>query len=187
MNMTVDIPTLETERLILRPPKSEDTEAFIGLYASDRAKFIGGPNTDRRAVSRAFGHIAGLWVLRGYSSFVAEVKGGDGSPVGSLGPWHPYTWPELEFGWTLWSDDHEGKGYVTEAMRTLIPWTWERTGLDTAISIIDDGNDASVRVAEALGATFDADDTERHNAPNGAFGDTEVKALIYRHRKGALR
>ena len=186
MTQTVTIPTLETERLILRAPAMSDTDGFSDLYADERSRFIGGPNPDRKATARAFGHVAGLWVLRGVSSFVADVKGGPTS-IGSFGPWHPYHWPELEFGWTLWSAEHEGKGYVTEAMRTIIPWTWDRVDVDSAISVIDESNTASVRVAEALGATFDADATDRYNAPGAVFHD-DVRdiALIYRHRRGAL-
>ena len=132
------------------------------------------------------GEIAGQWLLRGVSSFIAEEKTDPGKPIGSMGAWEPFTWPEMEFGWTLWSAKHEGKGFVTQAMRFLIPWTFERTGKDTAISVIDDGNDGSVRVAEALGATFDAETTERENADDGAFAGHTPRVNIYRHRKGAL-
>mgnify|MGYP001801534739 CR=1 FL=1 len=37
------IPTLETERLILRPPRPEDTEACVAFYASERSSRVGGP------------------------------------------------------------------------------------------------------------------------------------------------
>lgn len=184
-SVRVDIPVLHTERLILRAPRIEDTEGFAALFASDRSRYIGGPVRDRRAVARSLGEMAGLWILRGWSSFVAELKGGDGTPIGSFGPWYPETWPETEFGWTLWSDAFEGRGYVTEAMRRIIPWFWDRSGLETAISVIDEGNDRSVRVAEALGASLDAADTRRHNAPGGVFAGGDLRALIYRHRKEA--
>ncbi len=184
---SVTIPTLETERLVLRPPRMEDTGPFIDFYASDRARFVGGPKNSPRDVARAMGEIAGQWLLRGVSSFIVETKAAPGQPIGSMGAWEPFTWPEMEFGWTLWSAKNEGEGYVTEAMRKLIPWTFERTGKTTAISIIDDGNDASVRVAEALGATFDAKTTERENASGGAFEENDVPVNIYRHRKGDLK
>ena len=183
---TVTIPTLETERLILRPPRMEDTGPIFDVYSSERAKFVGGPIDNIRTVARAMGEIAGQWLLRGVSSFIAEEKATPGVPVGSFGAWEPYTWPEMEYGWTLWTSDDEGKGYVTEAMRKIIPWTWEWTGKDTAISVIDEGNDGSVRVAEALGAVFDPETTERETSDGGAFAGHTPKVNIYRHRKGAL-
>ena len=37
------IPTLETERLVLRAPGIGDFEPFAAFYASERSKFVGGP------------------------------------------------------------------------------------------------------------------------------------------------
>lgn len=186
MSLTLTIPTLETERLILRAPRMSDADAFADFLATDRAKFVGGPVTDRRAALRTFGNAVGLWIMRGYSSFVATVKGSD-DPIGFFGPWYPRPWPEPEFGWTLWSGENEGKGYVTEAMRTLIPWTWDNVDIETAISVIDDGNDASVHVAERLGATYDADASDIANTEGSPFYQEDRPALIYRHVKGGLK
>ena len=45
------IPTLGTERLILRPPVFEDFPAYARLLASPRANGIGGPFDERTAWS----------------------------------------------------------------------------------------------------------------------------------------
>ena len=106
--------------------------------------------------------------------------------VGTVGPWYPLYFPEPEFGWSVWDPSLEGRGYVTEAMRVLIPWTWETVGLTTAISIIDEGNDASARVAERLGATLDEQATEAANRPDSPhYLPDGPKARIFRHRRPA--
>lgn len=178
--VTVEIPTLETERLILRAPTIEDSAAFAAFLKTARSVYVGGPVADTRAATRAFGHVAGLWVLRGVSSFTGCLR--DGTPIGFFGPWWPANWPETEFGWSLWDAAHEGQGYVTEAMQTILPWTWEHTGLSTAISVIDQGNSRSIAVAERLGATLDAKATEAANQPGSPFHEPDGdEALVYRH------
>ena len=44
-----EIPTLVTERLILRAPGPEDFEPFAAFYASERASMVGGPESRRDA------------------------------------------------------------------------------------------------------------------------------------------
>ena len=190
MTSTFTIPTLETDRLILRAPQLSDTEHFIAFMTSDRAQYVGGTMMGpqgRRNAGRGFGNLAGQWVLRGYGLFIGALKSDPKTPLGGFGVFHPVTIQEPEFGWTVYDAAFESKGYVTEAMRKIIPWAWDVIGTDTAQSHIDDGNDASVQVAKALGATFDADETERANAPDGEFGDAPQIVNIYRHHKGALQ
>lgn len=185
--LTVHIPTLETDRLILRAPRMEDFEPMMDFMETDRSKFVGGP-TERRNSMRGFGHIAGLWVTRGYSLFIGERKDAPGTPIGAFGPFYPLSWPELEFGWSIWDAGNEGKGYVTEALRVLIPWTWDKTGAETAVSFIDADNPRSVNVAKALGAVHDPESTTAMNQPGSPFYDEEdVDILVYRHTKGALQ
>lgn len=156
MTLTVRIPVFETERLTLREPRMSDVDAFTAFLQSDRAAFVGG-GAHRTSIdcARAFGNMAGQWVLRGYGPLVFTLR--DGTPIGSGGPWFPRTWPEPEFGWTLWSGDHEGHGYVTEAMTCLRDWTFANTDLKTLVSYIDPDNHASQRVAQRLGGYHDPD------------------------------
>ncbi len=162
------IPTLETERLILRGPKAEDWGVWHPFAISDRAKFIGGPY-DLGTAWRAFGHICGHWLMRGYGSFVVNLKGDD-SAVGLTGPWHPANWPERELGWTMWRDDLEGTSVMFEAASAARDFAFNDLGWDTAVSYIEKGNTRSIRLAERLGATLD----ENAKGP-------DPKDLVYRH------
>ena len=187
MSLDVHIPTLTTDRLVLRPQRLSDAKPFMDFMMSDRAEFVGGPSSKRYA-ARSFASFSGQWVLRGYGLLIGALKSDPHTPLGGFGVFHPVHIEEPEFGWTLYDGANEGKGYVTEAMRTIIPWAWDVIGTDTAQSHIDEGNDASVAVARALGATFDAAETERANAPGGDFDDEDGPHVnIWRHHKGALR
>jgi RimJ/RimL family protein N-acetyltransferase len=185
--MSVTIPTLETDRLILRGPRLSDLGAYVAYKTSARSKFTGGP-IDREKASFQFAALSGLWALRGYGLFMAELKDKPDDVIGGFGVFHPLSnQEEPEFGWTLYNAAFEGQGYVTEAMRTVIPWAWPVMGVDTAQSHIDEGNDPSVAVAKALGATFDAKQTQIANAPGGEFhGGDGPLVNIWRHQKGAL-
>jgi RimJ/RimL family protein N-acetyltransferase len=160
----VNIPTLHTTRLTLREPRMSDVDPFTGFIQSERARFVGGgAHRTPQDSARSFGHMAGLWVLRGYGPFIFTLH--DGTPIGSGGPWFPKTWPEPEFGWTMWDVKYEGQGYATEAMTTLRDWTFANTGLSTLVSYIDPENLASQKVAQRLGGVIDPNATPPDDDP----------------------
>ena len=67
------IPTIETERLILRAPHEGDLDAQAAFFQSDRSAAFGGPS-DRSDVWRALMRGAGHWVIRGYGMWYIEDK-----------------------------------------------------------------------------------------------------------------
>ncbi|MDJ1015405.1 MAG: GNAT family N-acetyltransferase [Paracoccaceae bacterium] len=166
-----DTPVIETERLTLRAPRMGDYPAWEAFFASDRARFIGGPGETRTAW-RGFAHVVGMWALKGCGSFVFTRKRDD-TPLGMAGPWVPEDWPEREIGWTVWDADAEGKGYAFEAAAAARDHAFRDLGWSTAVSYITAGNDRSVALAERLGARLDAS----AEAP----GDDSEQVLVYRH------
>lgn len=169
------IPTLETERLILRGPRMEDVPHWLAFAATERAAFIGGPRiADPGTAWRAFAHVAGMWMLRGYGSFVFELKADPGTPVGMTGPWHPLDWPERELGWTIWSADLEGTGLAFEAAQEARRFAYADLGWLTAVSYIDSRNARSIALAERMGCTLDPD----AKSPDADEGEV---ILVYRH------
>lgn len=188
---TVNIPTLETTRLILRAPRPQDTEAYVAFKTSPRSKFTDGPH-DAATATALFSEVAGQWVMRGYGLFMCTTKEDPDTVVGGFGIFHPRHQNEPEFGWTIYDTKYEGRGYVTEAMRAVIPWAWSNIGVDTAQSHVHVGNHASVNIAERLGAQFDAEETRIANSEGGQFYDParaadDPKVHIWRHRKGQLK
>ncbi len=166
-----DTPVLETARLRLRAPRMEDYPTFEAFYCSSRAEFIGGPGT-RRTAWRAFAHVVGMWALKGCGSFVFAEKDSD-TVLGMTGPWVPEDWPEPEIGWTIWTQDAEGRGYAFEAATAARAFAFDSLGWTTAVSYIDEDNTRSIALAERLGCTRD-DEAEKPD-------NEKPPALVYRH------
>src|SRR5262245_26154295 len=81
-------PTLETARLILRPPSQQDFEGFATMAAEeDTMRFLGG-TLARDAAWRLMATFSGAWTLLGFSMFSAVEKE-SGAWIGRLGPWRP--------------------------------------------------------------------------------------------------
>jgi RimJ/RimL family protein N-acetyltransferase len=148
------IPRLETERLILRAPCEADLDAEAAFFASDAARFVGGPKR-RDEVWRSIAMLLGHWMIRGYGFWGAEEKE-TGAYVGHVGLWFPEAWPEPEIGWTL-MNGFTGKGYATEAALAARAHAYDVLGWETAVSLIDLQNTGSRKVAERLGAQHEAD------------------------------
>lgn len=164
-------PVLTTERLTLRAPGPQDWPRFNAFLASPRADFIRSAAYAEPLAWRAFGHVIGHWVLRGFGSFVFTATGSDAA-LGMAGPWYPAGWPEREIGWTVWAPEAEGKGFAFEAASAARDHAFRDLGWQTAVSYIDPANARSIALAERLGAR--RDDAARHPG--------DEPCLVYRHR-----
>ncbi|HSF95635.1 MAG TPA: GNAT family N-acetyltransferase [Thermohalobaculum sp.] len=163
------LPVLETARLRLRPRTLADLEDCFRLDREPGTlRWVDWPLPEGgwhdEAAHRAFIHgrtvhsyPAGLgyWI-------VARKKHPDEFlgwvlliPEDAIGP-------EVEIGWRLLSATR-GRGYATEAARTLVDHGFRTVGLDRIVSLIYRANRASNRVAEKLGFRRD-NDPQRTNA-----------------------
>ena len=161
------IPTLTTERLILRAPVVDDFPTYALLLASPRAAYMGGPYTQRAAWG-LFCHDVACWELFGHGGLMVDLRI-TGECVGQVGINHGPLFPEKELGWQLY-EGQEGRGYATEAAMALRDWAMRALRLDNLVSYVHPENHRSAAVAERLGATLDP------NAPKQDLGD-----LVYRH------
>jgi len=145
------IPTLETERLTLRPFRENDVAAFFELSQDPEVmRYVG----DRRVPTlqeswRAIAGWLGHWALRGYGQWAIEERT-SGRLIGRAGIINPVNWPGAEVGYLLgrawW-----GHGYATEAARAAMDWGFEQIGFADLLSLIDPDNNASIAVATRLG------------------------------------
>ncbi len=143
-------PTLETERLILRPTATEDFEGWAAFMALDESKFVGGPQL-RSVAYRGFLSMAGAWLIQGYGMF-SVIEKATGRWVGRLGPWVPEGWPGLEVGWGI-VPEAWGKGYAVEGATAAIDWAFDHLDWPDVIHCIDPENANSQRVAQKLGSS----------------------------------
>ncbi len=131
------IPTLETERLILRPFREADAAVFCELMQDpDVVRFIGdgqvpSPEDCWRAVAGWLGH----WMMRGYGPW-AVTERETGAFMGRAGIHFPEGWPGPELGYTF-GKPFWGQGYATEAARAARDWAFTERDFPELISLID--------------------------------------------------
>ena len=143
-------PVLETERLILRPPKQADLDGWAQMMGDEEAaRYIGGVQP-RAASWRGLASMAGSWSLLGFGMF-SVVEKDTGRWVGRIGPWMPEGWPGTEVGWGL-DRRYWGKGYAAEAAAATIDWVFDELGWTEVIHCIDPANINSQNVAKRLGS-----------------------------------
>ena len=150
------IPTLATERLILRPHRPEDFEPFAAMMADPGvARFLtlDSKPQPRGEAWRALAAVIGCWTLRGFGMWALEEKA-TGRYVGRAGPWQPEGWPGFEIGWGT-VPEVQGRGYATEAAVAAVAWSHAHLGVDRILHIIHPENLASQAVARKLGAAVD--------------------------------
>lgn len=119
-------PTLQTDRLILRPHGVADYPACCALWAdADVVRHIGGSPQDAQAVWFRLLRYAGMWSLLGYGMWVMEDRA-TGTLIGEAGLLSAARGlPELEgvpeAGWVL-GPQAWGRGLATEAMTAVLGW-----------------------------------------------------------------
>ncbi len=163
------IPSISTDRLILRAPKAADFEALAAFYAEPaRAAGFGG-TLARDKAWRWFASLWGHWALRGYGYWVFADKDTDVG-LGLCGVWEPEGWPEPEIGWVAFAGS-EGKGLAYEAALAVRDWAYDVKGMPAIMSNILADNARSIALAERLGCTFES---EYNNVEMGMV-------RVYRH------
>ena len=149
MPLSLSIPTLRTDRLVLRAPEAADFEPVAAFFAdAERAKGFSGP-FDRRNAWRWFAGMIGHWALRGYGFWIVDTA--EGETVGMVGLWYPDGWLEPELGWVMFAAG-EGRGFAYEAAIEVRRYAYEELGFKTLCSNIIPGNERSIALAERLGA-----------------------------------
>lgn len=146
---------IETARLILRPFRDADRDAFAAINGDPRVSdWLGGP-IDRAAsdavVDRVNAHIAAY----GYGFWAAERKA-DARLIGLIGlkPMEddlPPA-PAVEIGWRL-APDAWGQGFATEGGAAALDWGFARRVASEIIAITAAGNLRSQAVMRRIGMT----------------------------------
>jgi RimJ/RimL family protein N-acetyltransferase len=149
-----DVKTLQltTSRLILRPPRNEDFDAWAAFSDDEvTTRFIGG-RQPRATAWRAMMTMCGAWHMTGIAMF-SVIERTTGKWVGRLGPWYPEGWPAEEVGWGI-AREHWGKGYASEGAAATMDFAFFVLGWPEVIHCIDENNEASKGVAKKLGSKY---------------------------------
>ena len=143
-------PTLETERLILRPPIQADLEGFATFSEDPEAmRHLGGP-IPRPLAWRKMATLTGYWGLQGFGMF-SVIEKATGAWIGRLGPIQPEGWPGTELAWGL-TRAAWGKGYAIEGATAAMDWVIDALDWTDIIHSIAPDNHASQAVARRLGS-----------------------------------
>ena len=155
----VDVPVVETERLILRGHRLDDFRFLATMWADPEVtRFIApAPATAEEAWAR-FLRYAGHWAMMGYGYWAVEEKA-SGRYIADIGfaDHRRAIVPVLdgpEIGWVL-SATEAGAGYATEAVRAAVAWGDGHFRDRRTVCIIAPDHARSIRVAEKAGYRLD--------------------------------
>jgi ribosomal-protein-alanine N-acetyltransferase len=150
----MDIPTIETQHLILRAWAPQDAEAWFHILQEEGIlRYFPNPNPPARAKAGDYiAHHLQHWTGFGYGHW-AVVTCEDGRVVGWDGLEYLSELKQTEVAYLL-SKSVWGRGYATEAARAAIRFGFEAAGLDEIIGLVHPDNIGSVRVLEKCGMTF---------------------------------
>jgi RimJ/RimL family protein N-acetyltransferase len=165
------VPTLQTQRLTLRPMVAADFPAYAAMMASPRTAFMGGPFGTQPAWF-AFCHDIASWTLFGHGGLMIDRRD-TGETVGQVGINAGPLFPETELGWLIYQG-HERQGFATEAASALRDWAFAALPYDSLVSYTHPENHGSQAVARRMGALLDPVAVPQDE------GD-----LVWRHQRGA--
>ncbi len=140
----------ETERLILRKPRLDDAPAIFTAYAQDpevTRYLTWRPHKDVEETYAIVKLMLKLWDEGKAYSYAITFRD-SGSVVGMIAM-HPDGF-KVGIGYVL-AHPHWGKGYMTEALRTIVKWALSRPDVYRVFAICDVENPASARVMEKAG------------------------------------
>ncbi|MEL6272570.1 MAG: GNAT family N-acetyltransferase [Chloroflexota bacterium] len=151
------IPTIETERLLLRPYRLEDASDYARHIFSD-ADVMRFMNVEGKVPQYPFLQAKSYivernrqWDRRGYGAWALVEKATDRF-MGHVGLFIIDNTDVIEVGYAL-GRTFWGNGYATEAAHATLRYGFDVVGLDEIVAVAFPENTASLRVMEKVGMT----------------------------------
>ena len=154
------IPTLETDRLILRGMQVSDAE---DMYAYARRPSVTqyltwNPHTDLAETREYLTYVGQRYRTGDFYDWAVVYKESGrakGRMIGTCG-FTSFNCPHdsAEIGYVL-NPDYQGRGLATEAVRRVLEFGFDELGLHRIEAHFMEGNDASRRLMERVGMTFE--------------------------------
>jgi len=154
----VDIPRVETTRLVLREARLADFDGYVtNMTDPEMAQYMT-PLPDRRTAWRLFAALNGQWSLTGAGWWAIELRE-KREMVGVVGAFFRETTfghadAPIELGWVVYRPFWR-QGIAREAAGAALEWAFATQSVPRAIAYIDPKNTASIKVSEAIGMRFD--------------------------------
>ncbi|MGH9900270.1 MAG: GNAT family N-acetyltransferase [Pyrinomonadaceae bacterium] len=146
---------IETERLCLRPFTPEDVDAVHRLWTDkDVRRYIWDDEAiPRERAAAVIDESRRLFESEGFGLWAASPRAED-ALIGFCGYWYFHEPPELQLLYGL-APASWGRGLAAEAARAMIRFGFEELSLDRVVASADAPNEASFRVMEKAGMTFE--------------------------------
>jgi len=181
----LDIPNrIETERLYLRPYQAGDGPMYYAASQRNRehlARYESGnvlyQLKDEQHAEDTVRALSAAWVARN-SFFIGVFDKDTDDWVGQIyvGP-QDWDLPEFAIGYAV-DVNHEGKGYITEAVKATLCFLFENLEAHRVRSDCNDTNERSYRVLERCGFTREGHFRENKKNLDGTFhGDYQYGLL----------
>ena len=178
--MSLPTPTLQTDRLRLRPFADTDADALFALHSNAFVlRYWDAPPWSEPARAERFISACRQMAEEGSGARLAIDRVSDGTFVGwcSLTGWNP-GFRSARMGYCL-VEAAWGYGYATEAAGAVLQWAFDTLDLNRVQAETDTRNVASARVLEKLG--FVREGTLREDCVvNGDVSDSWVYGLLRR-------
>lgn len=178
--MTVEAPTLRSERLLIRPWRDDDLDALASMNADPEVMRYFAKCLERNESADMMERHARHVERHGFAWWALEVPGvaAFAGSVALLMPrFEAHFMPCFEIGWRLprafW-----GRGYATEAAAAVIDFAFDQVLLDEVVAFTPVGNERSRRVMTRLGMTHRTEDDFGH--PTLALDHPLRHHLLYR-------
>jgi ribosomal-protein-alanine N-acetyltransferase len=174
-------PEIRTRRLILRQPTMKDAEWYFEHFSRPEMVWGGGepgPKDMNAAREELRKHMVDLYRERLGFRWLVTLKR-DGRPIGSLGfyKWAPHASYQAEMGYDL-AKEYWGEGIMSEAMKAVIDFGFERMELNRIEVFIMPRNKRSIKLVRNLGFKREGLLRQRYYDEFGHFTDDVLFSML---------
>ncbi len=177
-NVFSQLPQVTTDRLVLRRVRASDVDA-VYAYATDPdvSQYTSwAPHTSPDETRQFVRRVLDAYVEKRVTNWGIELKS-ERKLIGMGGyAWWDPLQSAAELGYVI-GKPYWGQGLVTEAVRSMIDFGFQRMALDRIVVRMDPRNIGSWRVAEKCGCRFEGIARQAIYA-KGTFHDLMVWAIL---------
>jgi RimJ/RimL family protein N-acetyltransferase len=152
------IPTLQTDRLILRSFTQSDLEPFAEIVSDPEVMRFATYSGETMTRAQAWNWLClmlGHWHMRGFGIWAVEKKNTN-TLIGRIGLQYLDWFEDVELVWML-SRATWGKGFALEGMLAVIKYAFGTLELPRVTAVIHPENTPSLRLAEKMGMSYQRD------------------------------